>query len=52
MKKEMGAKAFKLMIAGLFAISATIVPVTASFAAGESLGAPMKESQLEQSRPL
>lgn len=39
MKKEMGAKAFKLMIAGLFAISATIVPVTASFAAGESLGA-------------
>ena len=39
MKKEMGAKAFKLMIAGLFAISATIVPVTASFAAGETLGA-------------
>ena len=39
MKKEMGAKAFKLMIAGLFAISATIVPVTASFAAGEALGA-------------
>lgn len=38
MKKEMGAKAFKLMIAGLFAISATIVPVTASFAAGEALG--------------
>jgi len=38
MKKGMSAKAFKLAIAGLFAISATIVPITGSFAAGESLG--------------
>lgn len=39
MKQTMSAKAFKLMVAGLFAVSATIVPVTSSFAAGETLGA-------------
>jgi raffinose/stachyose/melibiose transport system substrate-binding protein len=39
MKQGMGAKAFKLAIAALFAISATIVPVTGTFAAGEVLGA-------------
>ena len=38
MKQRMSAKAFKLAIAGLFAVSATIVPITASFAVGETLG--------------
>ncbi len=38
MKQGTSAKAFKLVVAGLFAISATIVPISQSFAAGESLG--------------
>ena len=36
--KHMNAKAFKAMIAMAFAISATVVPISQSFAAGESLG--------------
>jgi len=39
MKVSMSAKAFKLLIAGLFAISTTIVPISQSVAAGERLGA-------------
>ena len=39
MKLGTNAKAFKLVVAGLFAISATIVPISQSFAAGERLGA-------------
>ena len=39
MKQGTSAKAFKLVVAGIFAISATIVPITGSFAAGETLGA-------------
>ena len=38
MKHKMNAKAFKAMIAMAFAISATVVPISQSFAAGESLG--------------
>jgi raffinose/stachyose/melibiose transport system substrate-binding protein len=38
MKERKSAKAFKLLIAGIFAVSATIVPLTASFAAGEVRG--------------
>jgi raffinose/stachyose/melibiose transport system substrate-binding protein len=34
----MSARAFKAMIAAVFAISATVVPISQSFAAGESLG--------------
>jgi len=34
----MNARAFKAMIAMAFAISATVVPISQSFAAGESLG--------------
>jgi raffinose/stachyose/melibiose transport system substrate-binding protein len=36
--KHMNARAFKAMIAMAFAISATVVPISQSFAAGESLG--------------
>jgi len=36
--KHMNAKAFKALIALAFAISATVVPISQSFAAGESLG--------------
>ena len=38
MKHTMSARAFKAMIAAVFAISATVVPISQSFAAGESLG--------------
>jgi len=38
MKKKMNAKAFKALIAMAFAISASVVPLSQSFAAGESLG--------------
>jgi len=38
MKQKMNAKAFKALIAMAFAISATVVPLSQSFAAGESLG--------------
>ncbi len=36
--KHMNARAFKALIAMAFAISATVVPISQSFAAGESLG--------------
>lgn len=36
--KHMNAKAFKAVVAAVFAISATVVPISQSFAAGESLG--------------
>ena len=39
MKATKSAKAFKLFIAAAFAVTATIVPLTASQAAGERLGA-------------
>ncbi len=39
MKASKSAKAFKLFIAAAFAVTATIVPLTASQAAGERLGA-------------
>ena len=38
MKQKMNAKAFKALIAMAFAISASVVPLSQSFAAGESLG--------------
>ena len=34
----MNARAFKALVAALFAISATVVPISQSFASGESLG--------------
>jgi len=34
----MNARAFKALVAMTFAISATVVPISQSFAAGESLG--------------
>jgi len=34
----MNARAFKALVAAVFAISATVVPISQSFAAGESLG--------------
>jgi len=37
--KHMNARAFKALIAMAFAISATVVPISQSFAAGERLGA-------------
>jgi raffinose/stachyose/melibiose transport system substrate-binding protein len=37
--KHMNARAFKALIAMSFAISATVVPISQSFAAGERLGA-------------
>jgi raffinose/stachyose/melibiose transport system substrate-binding protein len=36
--KHMNARAFKAVVAAVFAISATVVPISQSFAAGESLG--------------
>ena len=36
--KHMNARAFKALVAMTFAISATVVPISQSFAAGESLG--------------
>ena len=36
--KHMNARAFKALIAAVFAISATVVPISPSFAAGETLG--------------
>ena len=39
MKARKSAKAFKLFIAAAFAVTATVVPMTASQAAGERLGA-------------
>ena len=36
--KHMNARAFKALVAALFAISATVVPISQSFASGESLG--------------
>ncbi|MFM8843020.1 MAG: hypothetical protein ACKOFJ_02185, partial [Actinomycetota bacterium] len=36
--KHMNARAFKALIAATFAISATVVPISQSLAAGESLG--------------
>ncbi len=39
MKASKSAKAFKLFIAAAFAVTATVVPMTASQAAGERLGA-------------
>ena len=38
MKQKMNAKAFKALIAMAFALSASVVPLSQSFAAGESLG--------------
>ena len=38
--KHMNARAFKAMVAAVFAISATVVPISQSFAAGEALGKP------------
>ena len=38
MKQKMNAKAFKALIAMAFAMSASVVPLSQSFAAGESLG--------------
>jgi len=39
MKSTMNARAFKAVIAAVFAISATVVPLSQGFAAGETLGA-------------
>ena len=38
MKRTMNARAFKTLIAALFAVSASVVPLAQSFAAGETLG--------------
>jgi raffinose/stachyose/melibiose transport system substrate-binding protein len=43
MKATKSAKAFKLFIAAVFAVTATVVPMTASQAAGERLGASCKD---------
>jgi len=39
MKVSKSAKAFKLLVAGAFALSATIVPISGSFADTPNLGA-------------
>ncbi|MEY3115565.1 MAG: hypothetical protein RL611_279 [Actinomycetota bacterium] len=39
MKVSMSAKAFRLLLAGAFAASVTVLPISGGFAAGETLGA-------------
>ena len=39
MKSTMNARAFKAVIAAVFAITASVVPLSQGFAAGETLGA-------------